>query len=191
VGSREAAAPLAGHVAREHATQAPAVSEPARRIAPPSNATTVDSTPAGLALLQPGERIRRPARGARVAAAAVFALAGLVLLAGCGSGKAKPAAQATTRPSTTPAPRPHRARPRPTIRPKAASGKGTQQAGLAWIRNLQRDLASLHFYGGPVTGVETGATRSAVIRFQRAEHLKPDGLWGPKSQTALERALHR
>ena len=62
---------------------------------------------------------------------------------------------------------------------------------LGWIRNLQRDLAKLHFYSGPVTGVETPGTRAAVIRFQRAAHLKPDGLWGPKSQAALDKMLHR
>jgi len=62
---------------------------------------------------------------------------------------------------------------------------------LGWIRNLQRDLTKLHFYSGPVTGVETPATKTAVIRFQRAAHLKPDGLWGAKSQLALDRMLHR
>ena len=39
---------------------------------------------------------------------------------------------------------------------------------LGWIRNLQRDLTKLHFYSGPITGVETPATKNAVIRFQRA-----------------------
>ena len=62
---------------------------------------------------------------------------------------------------------------------------------LGWIRNLQRDLTKLHFYSGPVTGVYTPATRAAVIRFQKAAHLVPDGLWGPKSQAALDKMLHR
>jgi peptidoglycan hydrolase-like protein with peptidoglycan-binding domain len=62
---------------------------------------------------------------------------------------------------------------------------------LGWIRNLQRDLSRLHFYSGPISGVETTATKIAVIRFQRAAHLKPDGLWGPKSQAALDKMLHR
>ena len=62
---------------------------------------------------------------------------------------------------------------------------------LGWIRNLQRDLTKLHFYAGPVTGVYTPATRAAVIRFQKAAHLVPDGLWGPKSQAALDKMLHR
>jgi peptidoglycan hydrolase-like protein with peptidoglycan-binding domain len=62
---------------------------------------------------------------------------------------------------------------------------------LGWIRSLQRDLTTLHFYSGPVTGVYTPATRAAVIRFQKAAHLVPDGLWGPKSQAALDKMLHR
>ena len=62
---------------------------------------------------------------------------------------------------------------------------------LGWIRNLQRDLTRLHFYSGPVTGVETPETKIAVIRFQRAAHLKPDGLWGSRSQVALDKMLHR
>jgi peptidoglycan hydrolase-like protein with peptidoglycan-binding domain len=62
---------------------------------------------------------------------------------------------------------------------------------LGWIRNLQRDLKKLRFYFGPVTGIQTPATTAAVIRFQRAAHLKPDGLWGPKSQLALDKMLHR
>ncbi len=62
---------------------------------------------------------------------------------------------------------------------------------LGWIRNLQRDLTKLHFYAGPISGVETTATKIAVIRFQKAAHLKPDGLWGAKSQAALDKMLHR
>jgi peptidoglycan hydrolase-like protein with peptidoglycan-binding domain len=62
---------------------------------------------------------------------------------------------------------------------------------LGWIRNLKRDLTKLHFYAGPITGVATPQTKNAVIRFQRAAHLKPDGLWGQKSQAALDKMLHR
>lgn len=68
---------------------------------------------------------------------------------------------------------------------------GKNQPALGWIRRLQRDLVTLHFYAGSVTGIETAATKRAVIRFQRAAHLKPDGLWGPRSQAALDKMLHR
>ena len=73
---------------------------------------------------------------------------------------------------------------------KPSSG-GRLPAPLAWVRNLQRDLGKLHFYSGPITGVYTPATRNSVTRFQKAAHLVPDGLWGPKSQAALDKMLHR
>jgi Putative peptidoglycan binding domain len=70
-------------------------------------------------------------------------------------------------------------------------GNNVSDPALGWIRNLQRDLTKLHLYTGPITGVETPATKTAVIHFQRASHLKPDGLWGTKSQVALDKMLHR
>jgi hypothetical protein len=38
---------------------------------------------------------------------------------------------------------------------------------------------------------EKAATKTAVIHFQRAAHLKPGGLWGTKSQAALDKMLYR
>jgi peptidoglycan hydrolase-like protein with peptidoglycan-binding domain len=58
---------------------------------------------------------------------------------------------------------------------------------LGWIRNLQRDLTTL-LYSRPITGVGNDATRAAIIRFQRAAHLKPDGLRGAKSRARQEAA---
>ena len=83
----------------------------------------------------------------------------------------------------------HSTSPRSATRASTVSTK--LSPALGWIRNLQRDLTTLHFYSGPVTGVYTPATKAAVIRFQKAAHLVPDGLWGPKSQAALDRMLHR
>src|SRR5205807_414612 len=74
---------------------------------------------------------------------------------------------------------------------RASTVSTTTPRPLGWIRNLQRDLTKLHFYAGPVTGVYTPATRAAVIRFQKAAHLVPDGLWGQKSQAALDKMLGR
>jgi peptidoglycan hydrolase-like protein with peptidoglycan-binding domain len=64
-------------------------------------------------------------------------------------------------------------------------------SALTWVRNLQRDLKKLHLYSGSVTGIQTPATTTAIIRFQRVAHLKPDGLWGAKSQAKLDMMLHR
>jgi peptidoglycan hydrolase-like protein with peptidoglycan-binding domain len=81
---------------------------------------------------------------------------------------------------------------RSALSPSAARGARTElTASLGWVRNLQRDLARLRFYAGPISGVYTPATRAAVIRFQRAKHLVPDGEWGLKSQAALDKALGR
>jgi peptidoglycan hydrolase-like protein with peptidoglycan-binding domain len=71
------------------------------------------------------------------------------------------------------------------------SAPAAKLAPLSWVHNLQRDLGRLHFYGGPVNGLYTPATRAAVIRFQKAKHLVPDGEWGVKSQAALDKAFHR
>ncbi len=57
------------------------------------------------------------------------------------------------------------------------------------MTRLQRELATLHFYSGPLTGVYGPLTKAAVIRFQTAAHLVPDGIWGPKSEAALRRML--
>ena len=70
-------------------------------------------------------------------------------------------------------------------------GRSELSSPLGWVRNLQRDLVKLHFYSGPINGFYTAATKAAVIRFQKAEHLAPDGEWGEKSQAALDKALGR
>jgi peptidoglycan hydrolase-like protein with peptidoglycan-binding domain len=126
----------------------------------------------------------------RLRGVAVVAVFGVVLVAGCGSGSNKTAPPtSTTTPTTTPAKR--AAKPKPARRPNTSTATSSHGPALAWIRRLQRDLTTLHFYAGPTTGIETAATKAAVIRFQRAAHLKPDGLWGPRSQTALDKMLHR
>ena len=114
-------------------------------------------------------------------------------LAGCGSGASTKTASSTsarhqvTPPSAKPATKP--------TKPKQTAGTSSTQPPhgpvLAWITRLQHDLTTLHFYSGPITGRDSGLTKAAIIRFQRKAHLKPDGLWGPRSQGALDRMLHR
>jgi peptidoglycan hydrolase-like protein with peptidoglycan-binding domain len=123
---------------------------------------------------------------------AVVAVAGVVLAAGCGSATSKKVAPTTSAHQAAPPPRARGATSKNSAAPaKVATGSGVHQQALAWIRRLQRDLTTLHFYAAPVTGIETAALKAAVIRFQRAAHLKPDGLWGPKSQAALDKMLGR
>ncbi len=116
-------------------------------------------------------------------------MAGVVLVAGCGSGSKKTAPPSSATQTTTPTKSP--AKPTPAPHSKTSTAPSPHGPVLAWIRRLQHDLTTLHFYAGLVNGVETAATKTAVIRFQRAAHLKPDGFWGPKSQAALDKMLHR
>jgi peptidoglycan hydrolase-like protein with peptidoglycan-binding domain len=125
----------------------------------------------------------------RLRGVAVVAVAGVVLVAGCGSGSKKTAPTTSTTQKTTPTK--HTAKPPPAPHSKTSTTTTSHGPALAWIRRLQHDLTTLHFYAGPITGIQTAATKTAVIRFQRAAHLKPDGLWGPKSQVALDKMLHR
>jgi peptidoglycan hydrolase-like protein with peptidoglycan-binding domain len=121
----------------------------------------------------------------------VIALATIALVAGCGSGKSNnDAPTSSARQTTLAQPTAHGTATKPA-ESKVPTGTGEHRQALRWIRRLQRDLTKLHFYSGPVTGIETSETKTAVIRFQRAAHLKPDGLWGPKSQVALNRMLGR
>jgi peptidoglycan hydrolase-like protein with peptidoglycan-binding domain len=126
-------------------------------------------------------------RGASVAVVTVTA--GIALVAGCGSGTSKPPASSSTAPKTQ-QPATTTAKSASAAHAKKATGSAGQRP-LGLIRRLQRDLKTLHFFAGPVTGIETAATKQAVIRFQRKAHLKPDGLWGPKSQAALDKMLGR
>jgi peptidoglycan hydrolase-like protein with peptidoglycan-binding domain len=120
-----------------------------------------------------------------------------VSLAGCGSGASTKTASTTTvqrHAAAAPPAKKHTGKAKSNAGAAAAGASATQPPHgpvLLWIKRLQHDLTTLHFYSGPITGRESGLTRTAIIRFQRTAHLKPDGLWGPKSQTALDRMLHR
>lgn len=119
--------------------------------------------------------------------AVLVATVGVALVAGCGSGTGKSPASSGT---ANTAPPPPKTTTKSATHAEASTGSGKPRP-LGLIRRLQRDLKTLHLYPGPVTGVETAATKQAVIRFQRKAHLKPDGLWGPRSQAALDKMLGR
>ena len=119
-----------------------------------------------------------------------MALVTIASVAGCGSGKSNKAAPPSTRQTTPAQPTTAATKPKPA-KSKVPTGTGAHRQVLGWIRRLQRDLTRLHFYSGPASGVETPQTKTAVIHFQRTAHLKPDGLWGAKSQAALDKMLGR
>ncbi|MEA5567169.1 peptidoglycan-binding protein [Anabaena sp. UHCC 0399] len=56
------------------------------------------------------------------------------------------------------------------------------------VTNIQRCLKQLGFLNAPATGKFAALTQRAVIGFQRANRLTPDGIVGGSTQTALQRA---
>src|SRR5579864_2459826 len=95
---------------------------------------------------------------------------------------------------------PHRAPPKPTTAGRRASPPATTIAqpptvtlkpgdrGIQVLR-LQRALASLGGSPGKTDGQYGAATTKAVARFQQANNLTSDGVFGPKTLAALKRAL--
>jgi peptidoglycan hydrolase-like protein with peptidoglycan-binding domain len=118
------------------------------------------------------------------------AVIAVAVLAGCGQATVKNSATTSQKHSAT-----KPAKSRSAVKHKASPTAATKQTklppALGWIRNLQRDLRTLRFYTGPATGVYTAQTKAAVIHFQKTSHLVPDAMWGPKSQAALDKRLHR
>lgn len=76
------------------------------------------------------------------------------------------------------------------------AGETTRRTALATpaadadeTREVQRQLARLGYYDGPVDGIAGPLLRNAVRAFQRAEGLEPDGVAGPVTRARLrERA---
>jgi hypothetical protein len=53
------------------------------------------------------------------------------------------------------------------------------------ISTLQRRLAELGLYAGPIDGIKGGRTHAAIRAFQRLNGLKSDGIVGPLTTAAL------
>ena len=64
-----------------------------------------------------------------------------------------------------------------------------QLPDLEDLRGVQQALASLGYDPGPLDGIRGARTRGAVVAFQRAQGLTPDGIVGPRTREALARAL--
>lgn len=56
------------------------------------------------------------------------------------------------------------------------------------VRSLQQQLQVLGYYRGAISGNFDAATKEAVIRFQRAQGLAPDGIVGPRTLALLLQA---
>lgn len=61
----------------------------------------------------------------------------------------------------------------------------SQVATTSQNKQIQQKLKDLGYYSGSVDGIYGGATRRAVIAFQKANGLTADGVAGPKTIAAL------
>ena len=138
---------------------------------------------------EPLERTRRSApiaaRRIRIALGTALALLliGLALGGVFSSGRkegAKPPLTSQTAPTTTQTP------PQTVSLPAATLSLGN--LGNA-VKELQRALRSLGYTTGTIDGVFGAATEHALVAFQTAHHLTPDGVLGPATRAALLDAL--
>jgi glycosyltransferase XagB len=67
----------------------------------------------------------------------------------------------------------------------------SQPGGSLRVREVQRALRELDYRPGPVDGLFGPLTERAVIRFQRAEALEPDGIVGPHTLRRLRIRVDR
>ena len=132
--------------------------------------------------------------GARpwVALAALVVLVAIALVvSGVFNGSSKPAPPAVTgqvsTPTTTPA---GTTKTKPPTRARIVQPTTTLKPGAtgAQVKLLQHALATLGYRPGKIDGRYGPATQRAVIRFQQAEGLTADGIFGAKTKLALAHA---
>jgi hypothetical protein len=137
-------------------------------------------------------RKRRPARmppigSRRMLAALGIALALLLIglaLGGVFSGTGKK--KANTPLTTESAPTTAQTQPQTVPLPAATLKLGDH--GNA-VRQYQRALSSLGYTTGTIDGAFGPSTERALVAFQTAHHLSPDGVLGPTTRAALLNAL--
>ena len=64
----------------------------------------------------------------------------------------------------------------------------TYQQGQ-WVASLQHTLGLLYYYNGPDDGVLGPQTQQAIINFQKANGLTPDGVAGPATMALMNHQL--
>jgi lysozyme family protein len=143
---------------------------------------------------EPFAHTRRSTRAARVAnrrilialsIALALLLVGLALggvFSGGGNKRANTPPPRQTAPTTTKSSTPALVLPTATVK--------LGDHGNA-VKELQRALESLGFTVGAIDGDFGASTERALIAFQTAHHLSPDGVLGPATRAALLTALHQ
>jgi hypothetical protein len=137
-------------------------------------------------------RKRRPARMPPIGSPRMLAALGIalaLLLVGLalggvfsGTGKKKANAPLTSQsaPTTT--------QTQPQTVPLPAATLKLGDHGNA-VKQLQHALSSLGYTTGTIDGVFGASTERALVAFQTAQHLSPDGVLGPATRAALLNAL--
>jgi peptidoglycan hydrolase-like protein with peptidoglycan-binding domain/tetratricopeptide (TPR) repeat protein len=75
-----------------------------------------------------------------------------------------------------------------SAKPILRDGSGYKRGGSPAVRRLQHELAAVGDRPGPADGRYGPLTERAVMRFQRARHLRVDGIAGPRTLDRLKRA---
>jgi peptidoglycan hydrolase-like protein with peptidoglycan-binding domain len=84
--------------------------------------------------------------------------------------------------------------PGPSVQiPNTGSASDLLQEGSTGqqVSDLQAGLKQLNYYQGPVNGYFDALTEASVIRFQRDNGLRPDGIAGQQTLKALRTAAER
>jgi hypothetical protein len=168
-------------------------SRPSARVDPDAQTREQTATPADDWLVpEPLTRKQRPARAARIGNRRNLITLGIALaliliglaLAGVFSGgsnkRASSTSQGQTAPTTTHSPTSTLVLPASIV--KLGDHGNT-------VKELQRALRSLGFTVGTIDGVFGATTERALVAFQTAHHLSPDGVLGPATRAALLSAL--
>jgi hypothetical protein len=142
---------------------------------------------------EPLRRRRRSVRSAPVRNRRLLVLVGIALavlliglaLGGVFSGGSNKSANNPPTTPTTPT-TPRSPAPATPLLPAATVKLGDH--GNA-VKELQRALRSLGYTVGTIDGVFGASTKNALIAFQTAHHLTPDGVLGPATRAALLNAL--
>jgi Putative peptidoglycan binding domain len=138
-------------------------------------------------------RRRRMAIFGAVALAVLIVVIVVVATSGGGGGSpvVAPTTTATTQPAptttatTTPTPT-----PTPTVTVTVPQGGNLSEGDNGTeVEDLQKALAQLGLYDGKVDGDFGTGTKDAVIAFQNAHNLTPDGIVGEKTADAINQAL--
>lgn len=78
----------------------------------------------------------------------------------------------------------------PDLPPVSEPPQTLRPQDLMTTRGVQHKLKELGFDPGPVDGLMGPRTKAAIIGFQAANGLKPDGIVGPKTLAALQQPNH-